>query len=155
MENLCSSLWHLDLRLNPDKGPAIKHSLYTKSSGRLNRRGSRRGVRSLAGSSSNAICRYDSVFNISVINNVRRATVKGRGGVVQTKSIFSCFLLHGRTGRVINCAGRRGIYVQVQMEVTSDLCCDVSRLSNCQTMDCSDNEPRLFVRHLFICAVLS
>lgn len=26
MENLCLSLWHLDLHLNPDKGLAIKHS---------------------------------------------------------------------------------------------------------------------------------
>lgn len=31
------------------------------------------------------------------------------------------------------------------MEVTSDLSCGVSQLSNCHTMDCLDNEPRLFV----------
>ncbi|MED6250403.1 hypothetical protein ATANTOWER_017901, partial [Ataeniobius toweri] len=40
---------------------------------------------------------------------------------------------------------QRGIYVQVQMEVTGDLSCGVSRLSNCRTIDCFDNEPQLFV----------
>lgn len=38
---------------------------------------------------------------------------------------FLPFLLRGRDGRVINCAGRWGIYVQVQMEVTSDLSCGI------------------------------
>lgn len=31
------------------------------------------------------------------------------------------------------------------MEVTGDLSCGVSRLSNCHTIDCFDNEPQLFV----------
>lgn len=53
--------------------------------------------------------------------------VKGQGGVVKTKYIFFPlpFLLHGRAGCVINCAGQWGIYVRVQMEVTSDLSCGV------------------------------
>lgn len=80
----------------------------------------------------------------------RPVAVKGQGGVGKTKYIFSplFFLLHRssfRAGCVINCTGQRGIYVQVQMEVTSDLSCGVSQLSNCHTMDCLDNEPRLFV----------
>lgn len=45
--------------------------------------------------------------------------------------------------------------MRVQMEVTSDLSCGVSRRSCCQTMDCFDKEPRLFVPHLFICDVVS
>lgn len=50
--------------------------------------------------------------------------VKGQGGVVKTKYFFFFlpFLLHGC---VINCAGQWGIYVRVQMEVTSDLSCGV------------------------------
>lgn len=92
MENLCLSLWHLDLHLNPDKGLAIKHSLYTKSRGRLYRRGSCCGAKHLAGLSFNAHCRDVSVFNVKVINNAkgraRPVAVKGQGGVGKTKYIF-------------------------------------------------------------------
>lgn len=58
--------------------------------------------------------------------------VRRRGGVVKTKYFFLffspplpffLFLLHGRAGCVINCSRQWGIYVQVQMEVTSDLSC--------------------------------
>lgn len=163
MENLCLSLWHLDLHLNPDKGLAIKHSLYTKNRGRLYRRGSCCGAKHLAGLSFNAHCRDVSVFNVKVINNAkgraRPVAVKGQGGVGKTKYIFFLpFLLHGssfRAGCVINCTGQWGIYVKVQMEVTSDLSCGVSQLSNCQTLDCSDNEPQLFVPHFFLSDVIS
>lgn len=52
--------------------------------------------------------------------------VKGQGGVVKTMHFFFLpFLLHGRDGCVINCAGQWGIYGQVQMEVTSDLSCGI------------------------------
>lgn len=40
---------------------------------------------------------------------------------------------------------QRGIYVEVQMEVTGDLSCGVTRLSNRRKIDRFDNEPQLFV----------
>lgn len=71
------------------------------------------------------------VFNIRVINNPKRCTrpvaVKRRWGFVQTECNFSLLLLHGRAGCVINCSRQRGIYEQVQMEVTSDLSRGVRR----------------------------
>lgn len=53
--------------------------------------------------------------------------VKRRWGFVQTECNFSLLLLHGRAGCVINCSRQRGIYEQVQMEVTSDLSRGVRR----------------------------
>lgn len=84
--------------------------------------------------------------------------VKGQRGAGKIKYIFLSFLLHGSSFRadcVINYTRQQGIYVQVQMEVTSDLSCGVSQLSNCQTIDCFDNEPHFFVPHIFLRDVIS
>ncbi|KAI4798044.1 hypothetical protein KUCAC02_023606, partial [Chaenocephalus aceratus] len=104
MQNVRSSLWHLDLHLHPDEGIAIRHS--DEAEGRL------------TGSTINARCRDVSPLH---------------------------------AGCVANCAGQRGIYVRVRMEVTGDLSRGASQLSNRHTMDCFDNEPQLFVPRLFLC----
>lgn len=67
----------------------------------------------------------------------------------QNKTIFSpLFLLHCgsfRNGSVINCIGHRWICEHVQTEVTGDIPCGVSRLSNCHTVEWIDNELWLFL----------
>lgn len=81
-----------------------------------------------------------------------QGAVKGQSHVGRRKSIFpsllyccvfSFFIYFKATG--VTSVRQRGIYVKVQMEVTGDLSCGVSRLSNCHTIDCFDIEPPLFV----------
>lgn len=71
--------------------------------------------------------------------------VKRGWGVVKTECNFSLLLLHGRPGCVINCSRQRGIYEQVQMEVTSDLSSGVRRAFKPQDCRASWQPASLFL----------